>query len=398
MGRTKGTPTKYPGVQKLAKKKFLIDGEVRDPRTGRLQQIERTIVGVTARQASRIRTEELDRIRSGAFEESKEKQRLHDSSASWLKLKTPSVDWRTAETYAYAIAHVCGEPGQKLVAEKGGLGDYYGGSFPRERVQTWVNAQLGFGYSPDTIKGWFRVFRSMAKDHGWPDPTFRVSLPDTPYRGSNKLDEEQLIGFLKAMLSLYPQHYALTLVLAFTGLRFCHATALRFDDVDEHKGVLNVRRKQVRGKVGSISRRKKAPKVIPVEKEILDVVRWHRQTMLTDQHPGLASGYVFPSSNGKLFLGTNSLSKAWKASLKAAGIADRFTVHGLRKTFNDVTRRAKVDPLVIKSITGHVTEDMREHYSTVDISEKRAAVVAFGKRLGFSSETVDATVDGQVVS
>jgi integrase len=115
--------------------------------------------------------------------------------------------------------------------------------------------------------------------------------------------------------------------------------------------------------------------------------------MLADQPPGLADGFVFPSSNGKLFLGTNSLSKAWKASMKSAGIADRFTVHGLRKTFNDVTRRAKVDPLVIKSITGHVTEDMREHYSTVDIAEKRDAVVAFGKRLGFSSETVGETVD-----
>ena len=52
--------------------------------------------------------------------------------------------------------------------------------------------------------------------------------------------------------------------------------------------------------------------------------------------------------------------------------------------------------LVIKSITGHVTEDMREHYSTVGLSEKRDAVVAFGKRLGFPSETVDKTVDGGV--
>ncbi len=49
--------------------------------------------------------------------------------------------------------------------------------------------------------------------------------------------------------------------------------------------------------------------------------------MLEGQHPGLAGGWLFPSSVGKLFLGTNSLDKAWKASLKAAGIADRFTVH-----------------------------------------------------------------------
>jgi integrase len=85
--------------------------------------------------------------------------------------------------------------------------------------------------------------------------------------------------------------------------------------------------------------------------------------------------------------------------LNAAGISERFTVHGLRRTFNDVTRRAKVDPLVIKSITGHVTEDMREHYSTVDLEEKRQAVATVVKRLGFTApstaETVDRTVDSE---
>jgi integrase len=383
--RAKGSATRYPGVFKLGKQSFRIDGEAEDPRTGRIKQVEKTLTGVTARQAAMKRAEELEKIRSGKTDEPKERQRLRDSSESWLKLKTPSVDWRTAETYAYALGHVCGEPGRKLDDVDGGLGDYFHDAFSRQDVQRFVNAKLPH-YSPETIRGWLRVFRSMATDHGWADPTFRISLPEAPDRGANMLTEEQLIAFLSAMRTNYPQHYALTLVLAFTGLRFCHATALRFDDVDEAKRVVHVRRKQVRGKVGPISRKKKAPKVIPIEQDLLDVIRWHRQTMLEDQHPGLAGGWVFPSSVGKLFLGTNSLDKAWKASLKAAGIADRFTVHGLRRTFNDVTRRAKVDPLVIKSLTGHVTEDMREHYSTVDLSEKRQAIAAFSSRIVLSSE------------
>jgi len=49
-------------------------------------------------------------------------------------------------------------------------------------------------------------------------------------------------------------------------------------------------------------------------------------------------------------------------------------VHGLRRTFNDLTRRAGVDPVVIKSLTGHVTEKMRTHYSTVGLDEKLVAV------------------------
>jgi integrase len=394
MTRAKGrSKTKYPGVQKVGKNKYLIDGEAKDPRTGRLRQIERTLSGVTARQAASIRADKLDKIRNGQLHTKEEKQRLSDFCEQWLRLKTPSLDWKTAGTYALALAHVCGEPGYQIAHEKGGLGDFYQDKFDRSDVQQFANAKLALGYSSTTVRGWLRVFKTMAKDYGWSDPTFRISLPDAPDRGSNMLNEEQLLAFLGAMKTLFPQHYALTVVLAFTGLRFCHATALKFEDIDEVNGLLHIKRKQVRGRVGTVSRKKKAPKEIPIEKAVLDVLRWHRQSMIVAQHPGLTEGWVFPSKVGKLFLGTNSLSKAWKASLKAAGIADRFTVHGLRKTFNDLTRRAKVDPLVIKSITGHVTEDMREHYSTIDLSEKRRAVAAVVERLRFSSETVDRTVD-----
>jgi integrase len=52
----------------------------------------------------------------------------------------------------------------------------------------------------------------------------------------------------------------------------------------------------------------------------------------------------------------------------------RFTVHGLRYTFTDLVRRANVDAVVRRALTGHVTEEMQRHYSTVGLDEKRAAV------------------------
>lgn len=48
-------------------------------------------------------------------------------------------------------------------------------------------------------------------------------------------------------------------------------------------------------------------------------------------------------------------------------------------TPDQLTRRAKVDAVVTKALTGHVTEKMRENYSSVDLEEKRAAVSAVGK-------------------
>ncbi len=60
--------------------------------------------------------------------------------------------------------------------------------------------------------------------------------------------------------------------------------------------------------------------------------------------------------------------------LKEIGMTERFTVHGLRRTFNDLMRRAGADGIVTRALTGHVTEGMTAHYSTVGFDEKQAAV------------------------
>jgi integrase len=70
----------------------------------------------------------------------------------------------------------------------------------------------------------------------------------------------------------------------------------------------------------------------------------------------------------------NSLDKAWAKCLDLAEIDKRFTIHGLRYTFSDLVRRANVDAVVRRALTGHVTEEMQRHYSTVGVDEKRAAV------------------------
>jgi hypothetical protein len=46
----------------------------------------------------------------------------------------------------------------------------------------------------------------------------------------------------------------------------------------------------------------------------------------------------------------------------------------MRYTFTDLVRRANVDAVVRRALTGHVTEQMQRHYSHVSLDEKRAAV------------------------
>jgi hypothetical protein len=61
--------------------------------------------------------------------------------------------------------------------------------------------------------------------------------------------------------------------------------------------------------------------------------------------------------------------------------SNRFTLHGLRYTFTDLVRLANVDAVVRRALTGHVTEEMQRHYSTVGMEEKRAAVAGVLKVL-----------------
>jgi len=68
------------------------------------------------------------------------------------------------------------------------------------------------------------------------------------------------------------------------------------------------------------------------------------------------------------------MDHAWGKCLELAGITKRFTLHGLRYAFTDLVRLANVDAVVRRALTGHVTEEMQRHYSTVNMAEKRAAI------------------------
>jgi hypothetical protein len=56
------------------------------------------------------------------------------------------------------------------------------------------------------------------------------------------------------------------------------------------------------------------------------------------------------------------------------GLEMRFTPRGLRRTFNDLARLSNVEALVTKSISGHLTDRMRAHYSTVQPVEQRESI------------------------
>ena len=56
------------------------------------------------------------------------------------------------------------------------------------------------------------------------------------------------------------------------------------------------------------------------------------------------------------------------------GLAKHVTPRALRRTFNDLARAAQVQDVVTRSISGHLTEGMQRHYSTVSGDEQRQAL------------------------
>jgi integrase len=358
----RGTPTRYPGVLRIDDNTMCIRARTIDPRTGKKKEVAKLLEGVSAKQAAQQRAALLETVKHPIGTTAK--VRIGDFARSWIESKALKLDAGTMRTYSDALEnHV-------LPA----LGDYYYDAITSQDVQQWIDRSVLRGWRSDARAGkrgkgvkqerraysrysvavWFRVFRTMTRDAmvalGLPrDPTLRISLPEAPLESEepNSLTPTQLAAFLDAMREHYPQHHALVVVLAFTGLRFCHASALRWDDWDEATGVIRLVRKQVRGKVGPVSRKKRAPR--------------------------LAAGWMFPSSTGTL-RAPSSVDKAWDRCLELAQIDKRFTVHGLRYTFTDLVRRANVDAVVRRALTGHVTEEMQRKYSTVGLDEKRAAV------------------------
>ncbi len=110
---------------------------------------------------------------------------------------------------------------------------------------------------------------------------------------------------------------------------------------------------------------------ITVPAEVMDALRWHEATQLVTPEQK-ASELLFPAEDGS-FRSENFLTKAFAVVGGLIGLKKNFTPRGMRRTFNDLARVANVEALVTRSISGHLTEAMREHYSTVSPVEQRGS-------------------------
>ena len=133
--------------------------------------------------------------------------------------------------------------------------------------------------------------------------------------------------------------------------------------------LLSLRRAHSQGRVGTT----KTGKVrdVPLPPPLKAALKQHRQRLVRDQAPGLSEGLVFPSRVGT-YLRNASLRKPLGRALEAAGVSERFIVHGFRQTWNNLLRQV-ASGANTRSMIGHETEEMFLHYCRIEREEKQTA-------------------------
>lgn len=355
---------RYPGIIAMSDGRKRIRLRAVDPRTGRMKEVDR-VVSVPMAEAIVVKQKWRRDIRT-ADQVSVAVPRLADYATSWIKSRTLAVKPSTAETYAGILdCHI-------LPA----LGDFYLDKLTDRDVREW-QAGLVERIAKKTANNVLRVLKMVMGD-GCAEfniprsPAERVrSLPvrqsqdDDP----NLLSPDELGKVLDAFRSTEPADYPFALTLALTGLRFGEASALRWSDVREDEGLIRVARGQWKRQVSTT--KTGVVRSVPLVPELAGTLRDHRAQLIARQHPGLAQGWVFSEDDGSL-LRKNYLRLPLERAVKRVGIKRRFTVHGFRRTFNNIARQV-AGQIVTRSITGHVTQAMTEHYSHVGREEKLAA-------------------------
>lgn len=369
--------SKASGIRRIGEGRYRVRVDVEDPKTGRRIDVKRIVEASSVIEAARLRENLRNEIARTDERARVVRPRLADAATSWLRCIAPSLKKSTADFYALVLdVYVIPE-----------LGDFYVDAITKDDIialrDRWASSA-----KPITVNGRLRVLRqcmgSICDDHKIADPSRRVGGIRVPKSSVPKGLEASDAGKLLVALRGMPDdealsNYALALLLATTGMRWGEASALQWRDVDFSRGVIRVERSHYRGHVDST--KTDIVKTVPLDPEVAPTLRAHRADQIRRQVPGLAAGLVFPSEVGTLRQ-PGSIGKRLTAACAIAGIR-RITPKGFRHTMNNIAKRI-ADGDVTRAITGHVTEEMTEHYSWVNPEQKAAAVAGVVRLLGIA--------------
>lgn len=340
-------------ITQIGPKLYLVRVQFRDPKTKRKRSLERTVKGTRQAAAKVHRDLEEQRDVGGK----RTPQRLAAFATSWLATRAPSLKPSVLAKYGNSLErHVLPV-----------LGDHLMGAITTSDVQKYVNRRVADGAAGNTVLNELRLLRTIARDsvaervsdRYWAD---RVKAPDVATyteEDPNSLEAHQLAALL---LAIPPAWRAVVTLMAFTGMRWGEASALRWEDLDIAGRVVRVRRSNWKGR-SVAPKTKRSARSFPLPAPFL--------SMLEPVPKARRHGWLFPTKTGDLHRGTPLRAVLEKACDDAE--VPRITAHGLRRTFNNLGRQ-KASKEAVKAVMGHTTDEMFSHYSTVHSSEMKQLI------------------------
>jgi hypothetical protein len=174
------------------------------------------------------------------------------------------------------------------------------------------------------------------------------------------------------MREKYPGHYAMTFLGFALGKRPSTTRPLRrkgeSPDVHWDTGVLLFRRSNTIGQRTMEGVKTGGEERVQVPEDLLALLRWHVETQLRTGPAGVRS--ALPRAARGL-PNAQRARQAVPVGRQGDGVKEAPDPRGMRRTFQDLCRAAQVSDLVTRSISGHATESMQRHYSTVALDEQR---------------------------
>jgi hypothetical protein len=382
-------PTKLPGVWRKKEGGHLVRARVMNPATGQKTEIKKTLPSADEATAYKWLCDEKARVRAGVASVPQARPHFCDYAVSLRERKIVTKEIKSArgrERWKHTLQHlIAGTDGVP------GFGEMFIDQIRITHVEAWRTGIAGLiaeeKYAPTTANGWLYIFRHIMKR-----ATREYELARNPVEGvrafdtsehethtaeePNSLTSEEATAFLACMKEEFPAQYAMTFLGLATGSRPSSMRPLRrmgeTPDVLWDQGVVLVRRSHTLGSEFMNTTKTGLRQRITVPSEVMDELRWHVETQLLTPEQR-ASELLFPADDGS-FRSECFLTKAFAKVGRLIGLKKRFTPSGMRRTFNDLARVANVEAVVTKSISGHLTERMREHYSTVSPAEQRESI------------------------
>lgn len=384
MSSKRGEKTDEPGIYRREDGSYLVRTSAKSPKDGKQVHRQKTMPkDATLAEAIEVREAIKSQIRNPEPPREERISTLSDYSELWLKQKARKLKPSTTNRYQHAL-------GKRILPQ---LGHIPLERLSRQDILDWVHwastvertsddGESARRYSTATVRGWWSVLCTLVRDAEADglldrDLTYRIDSPETDVRNVREqrtLSAEQLYELVEAARERYPTRYAEIAFLGYTGVRVGEAYALTWSDVDLGRGRAEIAKSVWRGEVVTTTKTGD-PRVVPLPGLVVEALDQHHDRLMREQHPGFEAGLVFPSNDGNHRI-PQSLQTNFEVltSEEWLDLDIHVTPQVLRRSYNTILRKAKVDRIVLREMMGHADEKMTELYSSVDFDEKKAAI------------------------